>query len=465
MTDRTDARPGSPFRALAPVAALRRADSRLRADPRRADLVDALAVFALGVLLIALGSTGTWSDAPRLLGGSPWLHLAPLAVACAAMLAKRRHPLAALLTGVLAVVADTLLGGSIGVVIALFDLLFAAYLFTTAGGRRVIVRSIALVIVGAGLASLLAGASLSVTILLVLQTAALLVLPVWWADNVRQSGELAAAASERARLESERADALASAAAALSRVAEADRAEAVRAERARMARDLHDTIAGQVSVIAIQAEAALAQEPDTSRDRRTLGVARASALDSLTEMRQLITLLRDGDQDPWATAPGLEGLGEVLERSRRAGATVTFEGSLDFARTGPPSSAEQAALRIVQEALANAGKHAPGSVASVSVRREPDPARLVVEVRNPVPIPDPRAGSHPGSSPGSRPRDSSRMGADPAASGSFRAGRSMRTPGAPPSGRVAGVPAVSAGSACSPCASAPVRSAASRWPG
>ncbi|NQX35835.1 sensor histidine kinase [Herbiconiux sp. VKM Ac-2851] len=397
MTNRPDdSRPGSPSAARpdaatpsrrvagavgAIAAALRRVDARVRAEPRLEDGITAAAVFALGAGLIAVGVTGTWSDAPSLVE-TPWAHLAPLAVACAAMLAKRRHPLAMLLVGVAATVADGMLGGSIGVVLALFDLLFAAWLFTTVAGRRLITRTVIVVLVGITLASALSGAPPRVTVLLVLQAVALVVLPLWWAANVQQKSELAELAEERARLETSRADALAREAEALRLVASVEQAEAVRDERARMARDLHDTIAGQVSVIAIQAEASLAQAPDPARDRRTLAVVRESALESLGEMRQLIGLLRGAEADPWATAPGLEGLGAVIERARRSGVSASVAGGLDFARVGPPPAAEQAAVRIVQEALVNAGKHAPGCSAAVSVRRAEGPDRLVVEVRS-----------------------------------------------------------------------------------
>jgi signal transduction histidine kinase len=399
-------RPPAPARGAAGAVgaiagALRRLDDRVRAEPRLEDALTAAIVFLLGAALIAVGVTGTWTDAPAIVE-TPWVHLAPLAVACAAMLAKRRHPLAMLLVGVAATVADGMLGGSIGVVLALFDLLFAAWLFTTVAGRRLITRTVAVVLVGITLASALSGAPPRVTVLLVLQAVALIVLPLWWAANVQQKSELAELAEERARLETSRADALAREAEALRLVASAEQAEAVRGERARMARDLHDTIAGQVSVIAIQAEASLAQAPDPVRDRRTLAVVRESALESLEEMRQLIGLLRGAEADPWATAPGLEGLGAVIERARRSGMLVSVVGGLDFARVGPPRAAEQAAVRIVQEALMNAGKHALGAAVSVAVVREAEPSRLVVTVRNGVGSSSGAgAGSVPGSGSGS----------------------------------------------------------------
>jgi signal transduction histidine kinase len=358
--------------------------------PTGEDAVSAAIVFALGVLLIALGASGMWSDAPRWLGddASPWLHLVPLALGCGAMVVKRRLPLTMLGVGILAVAADWVIGGSVAMIVVLFDLLYAATAYSSPGRRRLVVRAVVVVIVGTGVVSLLAGAPLQLTVLLVLQTIALLVVPVWWALNVVQKAELASLAEGRAALERDRADALERVAAAdraqAEQVAATDRAEAVAAERARMARDLHDTIAGQLSVIAIRAEASLAHPPDPVRDRESLAVVRESAVRSLGEMRQMIGLLRDGDSDPLATAPGLERLGELVEGSRRSGIDVRVDPPRSFGRVGPPSAVEQAAYRVVQESIVNAGKHAPGSDVTVRIVDDLEGERLVVEVSNAV---------------------------------------------------------------------------------
>ncbi|MFB2579755.1 sensor histidine kinase [Herbiconiux sp. P15] len=364
---------------------------------RGEDALAAGAVFALGVLLVALGSSGVWSDAPRWLGDdvSPWVHLVPLAVGCGAMLLKRRLPISMLLVGVAAVVVDWGLGGSVAMIVVLFDLLYAATAYTTERRRRFVVRGAVAAVVAVGVVPLLLGASLQVAVLLALQTVALLLVPVWWALNVVQKGELAELAARAAEFERERADLERDRADALERVAAADRDDAVRAERARMARDLHDTIAGQLSVIAIRAEASLAHPADAERDRESLAVVRESAVRSLGEMRQMIGLLRDGDADPLATAPGLERLGELAEASRRAGIDVRVDPPWSFARVGPPTAVEQAAYRIVQESIVNAGKHATGLPVTVALRDDPAGERLVVESRNPL-APRPETGGRAG---------------------------------------------------------------------
>lgn len=371
----------------------------MQARPGVEDALAAAAVFALGALLVAIGAVGSWSDSPRILSSDlpSAVYLVPLALGCAAMLGKRRWPIGMLLVGVAAAVLDYLVGGSVGIIVVLFDLVFSAVLYSAPARRRVLVRAIALLIVGVTVSSLVAGAPVTAVVLVGLQLVAVLAVPVWWALNVVQKSELAGLAEERAELERSRAD-------AVERVAAAGREEAVRAERARMARDLHDTIAGQLSVIAIRASASLAHPPDAERDRTSLTVVRESALESLEEMRQLIGLLRDGSSDPWATAPGLERIEELVEGARRSGIEMALEwtgagtvgasgaagstasaGSLPSGAAPAPTQAEQAVYRVVQEAIVNAGKHAPGAPVTVRITVGGDEGhRLAVEVVNPV---------------------------------------------------------------------------------
>jgi signal transduction histidine kinase len=147
-------------------------------------------------------------------------------------------------------------------------------------------------------------------------------------------------------------------------VAELDRAAAVAAERARMARDLHDVIAGQLSGIAIQSEAALnLPDPDPAVLRRVLTAVRRDSVAALTEMRAMIGLLRsDGadDGDPRTAPAGLDRLDALVETARATGLRVEVDDRRpDDAHV--PAAVDLAAHRIVQEALTNAAKHAPGS--------------------------------------------------------------------------------------------------------
>lgn len=366
---------------------LRRTVAAFRADDRRADALAAATTFVAGVVLLALGLG--WQgglDVER--EASRWWHLVPLAVGCLAMLFKRRHPMGALGVGLGALAGDLALGGSVSMMLVLWDLLYAVQVHGRATGRRWVTRGVAVaVIVLAGLQGE-SDRSLQAFLLGAVQAFALLVTPLWWGASVRQGRELAAVAHERAELERERA-------ADLVRLADVERHDAVRAERTAMARDLHDVIASHLSAIAITSGAALTAAPDPERDRAALRGVREASLASLAEMRSMIQLLRtdppstaarDGGTELAAT-PRLAALGALVEWARAAGLDVGVEDPdhvVAGAESGAaelPAAVDQAAHRIVREALTNALKHGGGDVV-VRVQRVADADRviLVIEV-------------------------------------------------------------------------------------
>jgi signal transduction histidine kinase len=149
-------------------------------------------------------------------------------------------------------------------------------------------------------------------------------------------------------------------------------------ERQRIARELHDVVAHHMSVIAIQAEAApykVAEPPQQLVESFT--DIRASALSGLDELRRLLGVLRS-DEPGTAPQPGLADLAGLLDSARSGGVTVTA------ATTGParplPRGVDLSAYRIVQEALSNAIRHAPGS--AVRLQLSYRATGLMVEVRN-----------------------------------------------------------------------------------
>jgi signal transduction histidine kinase len=150
-------------------------------------------------------------------------------------------------------------------------------------------------------------------------------------------------------------------------------------ERQRIARELHDVVAHHMSVIAIQAEAAPYKAVDPPAELvECFGEIRASALTGLGELRRLLGVLRTGAPDT-APQPGLADLDALLESTRGGGGvTVTAASSGDPVPL--PDGVDLSAYRIVQEALSNAMRHAPGS--RVSVRLTYCPDSLVLEVRN-----------------------------------------------------------------------------------
>jgi signal transduction histidine kinase len=149
-------------------------------------------------------------------------------------------------------------------------------------------------------------------------------------------------------------------------------------ERQRIARELHDVVAHHMSVIAIQAEAAPYKSADPPPELvESFAEIRASALTGLNELRRVLGVLRS-DRTDVAPQPGLDDVDELLESARNGGVTVTF-GTTGTPRP-LPEGVDLSAYRIVQEALSNAMRHAPGS--EVRVQLYYGEAALVIEVRN-----------------------------------------------------------------------------------
>jgi signal transduction histidine kinase len=149
-------------------------------------------------------------------------------------------------------------------------------------------------------------------------------------------------------------------------------------ERQRIARELHDVVAHHMSVIAIQAEAAPYKVADPQPELvESFAEIRASALSGLSELRRVLGVLRS-DKAEIAPQPGLDDLAGLLESAHSGGVTVTS--SVAGTPRPLPDGVNLSAYRIVQEALSNAMRHAPGS--EVQVKLYYGDAALVIEVRN-----------------------------------------------------------------------------------
>jgi signal transduction histidine kinase len=139
-------------------------------------------------------------------------------------------------------------------------------------------------------------------------------------------------------------------------------------ERTRIARELHDVVAHSMSLVAVRAETApyrLADLPSPAAEEFT-GIATA-ARDALTEMRRLLGVLRSDEPDvTLEPQPDLADLDRLVATAREAGVSVTAEIDGDVAEV--PASVQLSAYRIVQEALSNASRHAPGADVVVTVR-------------------------------------------------------------------------------------------------
>jgi signal transduction histidine kinase len=158
---------------------------------------------------------------------------------------------------------------------------------------------------------------------------------------------------------------------------EAEAAAAVGEERRRIARELHDVVAHSVSVMVVQSGAArrvLDSEPDEAVQALT-EVERSGRL-ALSELRRLLGLMRDGDEqaarEPQPTLAGLDGL---VRKAREAGLPVELR--QEGAPFPLPMGCDLAAYRVVQESLTNALQHGgDGARAKVLLRWNADGLEL-----------------------------------------------------------------------------------------
>jgi signal transduction histidine kinase len=169
---------------------------------------------------------------------------------------------------------------------------------------------------------------------------------------------------------------------------------AARGERARIARDLHDVVAHHISLIAVQAETARLTTPGLPPDgARRLSAIGDIARQALTEMRRLLGVLREdaGDAPTRRPQPGLDQLNELIDGAREsAGASTRL---IVRGCVGPlDSGVELTAFRIIQEALTNARRHAPGAAVDVELIYAGDELRVRVRDNGPGPPGGPDAG-------------------------------------------------------------------------
>ena len=163
-------------------------------------------------------------------------------------------------------------------------------------------------------------------------------------------------------------------------------------ERLQMARDLHDVIGHNISLISVQAAVGLDlidSQPEQARS--ALAAIKSVSKDALGELRTMLAALRqDGDEAPRSPAPGLDQLGELVALTQAVGLHVALE------TTGPqvalPAAADLTAYRIVQEALTNITRHAPGATVTIRIGYRPDAVLIeIVDTGCPNPTAVPAA--------------------------------------------------------------------------
>ncbi len=289
------------------------------------------------------------------------LRVSGAVVVCVAAATWRRWPS---LAAALPLVLGTVVAGDVYV----SQLMPAVILFAFLLGRRTAGRSastqVAVLIAVAAVALLLAPGHETGGDWFSAASTLLLMVVIPWAvgQYLRLQADLATAGFElAARLEREH--------------TRATRRERLR-ERAHIATDMHDSLGHELSLLAVRA-AALQVAADTAPGlRQAAAELRESAAAATDRLRQIIRVLRQDDEH--APVDPLGGsVAALVERAAASGVDVRLEAD-EEAEAGLPDTTARAAIRVVQEGLTNATKHAPGSVVRVRLRRTGDVLEVTV---------------------------------------------------------------------------------------
>ncbi|MET7640353.1 histidine kinase [Streptomyces sp. NPDC005438] len=156
--------------------------------------------------------------------------------------------------------------------------------------------------------------------------------------------------------------------------------------REAIAREMHDVLAHRLTLLSVHA-GALEFRPTMSSEEvaRAAGVMRESAHEALQDLREIIGVLRAGEQsdDSSRPQPTLAALERLVEESRDAHARVSLDCRVEEPEEVPVATG-RTAYRVVQEGLTNARKHAPGTEVRVRVAGKRGEG-LTVELSNPAP--------------------------------------------------------------------------------
>jgi signal transduction histidine kinase len=292
----------------------------------------------------------------------PYLDLGVGAAACAALLLRRRWPVALALLLIPTLFASTSAMGATAIAIGAV----AVY-------RSVRVAALVLAVHAVMVTALFALAAwgtrefwMGLTVVLALDAVAVAV-----GLLVRSQRMLVASLREQARQAEE---------------TQRLRAEEARhAERERIAREMHDVLAHRISLLAVHAGALQVRRSATEEERAAAEVIRQHAYAALEDLREVIRMVRSASPDDGdRPQPVLADVPALVEQSRRAGMQVELHGLDDGQKV--PESIGRHGYRIVQEGLTNARKHAPGAPVRVTISTvDGEAPGLVVEVTNPLP--------------------------------------------------------------------------------
>jgi len=329
------------------------------------------AVAAVTLIIVAYGRPGSTEGRPL-----TWLDGLSAVVAFALVFVRRRWPLPVLVVSALLAVVALAAGREPAAFVA--TTVVAAFTVATHTNRRTawLAGGVAAMVVYAAVVAWTdqgwLGPPLGVAAWIGMATAV--------GDATRSRREYVAAVEERAR----RAE----------QTREEEARRRVAEERVRIARDLHDVVAHHIAVINVHA--GLAEHSVRTRPEQaetSMAHVRQAAQTVLDELATILAVLRQNDDADAPTEPvrGLSQLGELLDSVAAAGLRVEHH---QVGQARPlPAAIDQAAYRIVQEALTNAHKHGTGNVADLRIEYHPD--AVVVDVGNPT-APGPQRGDSTG---------------------------------------------------------------------
>jgi signal transduction histidine kinase len=311
---------------------------------------------------LAVGAAGVWQDAKHAPGWWTVIDVLIGLAACGALWVRRDHPLAVGLGAIGLSAFSGMAGGA--AVVAMFTV--AIY----CQPRRTLQVMVFSFVTSAVYAALYTGAG-TYHVGDLLAGIAAAIIAAAWGLFVRARRELVLSLHERNRqLQAEQ---------------ELRVQDAQRAERNRIAREMHDVLAHRISLLSLHA-GALEYNPNATPEEiaRAAQVIRISARDAQEELREVIGVLRaDVAEQPLAAPqPTIADLPALVEESRRAGMSVALE--CDVGGDELPQRLGRTVYRLVQEALTNARKHAPGQLVTIEVAAADAGMRVTVTNRPPV---------------------------------------------------------------------------------
>jgi signal transduction histidine kinase len=166
-------------------------------------------------------------------------------------------------------------------------------------------------------------------------------------------------------------------------------------ERARIARDMHDSLGHELSLVAVRAAALQVTTGIGTAGAQAAGDLRRAAAAATDRLREIIGMLRDdGDGPP--VVPAEDTVQSLVQQARASGVAVTLDDTIADEATPVPEVTARAAYRVVQEALTNATKHAPGAAVTIAIRHNDDiddPQMVVTVANGAPPSPSPRGDS------------------------------------------------------------------------